>query len=166
MAARLRAGPALTRARVVLALGSNQGGRIGRLRRAVRELHALPRTAVVCASSVYESAPVGPGRQGPYLNAVVVARTGLKPLTLLVELKRLEARAGRRPGPRWGPRPLDIDILSYGTRRQSTRLLRLPHPLAGGRPFVAVPRAEVDGRRAAGRRGGEDVQCRFGPLHP
>ncbi|MBI5594780.1 MAG: 2-amino-4-hydroxy-6-hydroxymethyldihydropteridine diphosphokinase [Elusimicrobia bacterium] len=156
----------MTRARVVLALGSNQGARLGRLRRAVREIHRLPLTAVLRASGVYETAPVGPGRQGPYLNAVVLARTGLKPLALLVELKRLEARAGRRPGPRWGPRPLDIDILSYGSRRIAARLLRIPHPLAGRRPFVTVPRAELGGRRAAGRRGDEDVQWRFGPLHP
>lgn len=159
-------GPALSGTAVLLALGSNLGDRRARLRSAVRGIGRLPRTSVVRCSSLYESAPVGPGRQGPYLNAVLEARTGLPPLGLLVELKRLEARAGRRPGPRWGPRPLDIDILAYGRRRISGRLLRVPHPLARRRPFVAVPRAELAGRGPAGRSGAEDVQWRSGPLNP
>lgn len=106
-------------------------------------------------SGVYGSAPVGPGRQRRYLNAVVALRTSLKPLTLLVELKRLEAAAGRRPGPRWGPRPLDLDILAYGRLRMRSPLLTLPHPLAARRPFVTAPVADLAGRRPPPS---EDVQ--------
>lgn len=141
--------------RALVALGSNVGDRLRRLRRARRALDRLPGTRVLAASGVYESAPVGPGRQRPYLNAVVALRTALKPLTLLVELKRLEAAAGRRPGRRWGPRPLDLDILSYGRVRMRTALLTLPHPLAGRRAFVTVPVADLAGRRPPPS---EDVQ--------
>lgn len=141
--------------RALIALGSNLGDRRARLRRARRALDRLPGTRVTAASGVYESAPVGPGRQGPYLNAVAAVKTTLKPLSLLVELKRLEAAAGRRPGPRWGPRTLDLDILSYGRLRLKTPLLTLPHPLAERRPFVTAPVAELAGRRPPPS---EDVQ--------
>ena len=106
----------MSSALVLIALGSNQGRRLARLRRAARALGRLPRTRFLKGSSVYESAPQGPGRQGPYLNAAVLLRTGLAPSGLLVELKRLEALAGRRPGPRWGPRPLDLDIILQALR--------------------------------------------------
>lgn len=147
------------RARVLIALGSNLGDRLRALRRARRALGCLPGTRVVAASGVYESDPVGPGRQGRYLNAAVAVTTALKPLSLLVELKRLEAQAGRRPGPRWGPRPLDLDILSYGRRRLKSPLLTLPHPLAARRPFVTAPLADIAGRP----RPDENVQwvCRL-----
>lgn len=141
--------------RAFVALGSNLGDRRRFLRRARRALDGLPRTRVLAASGVYKSAPVGPGRQRAYLNAAVLLETGLKPLSLLVELKRLEAAAGRRPGPRWGPRPLDLDILSYGRRRLRSPLLTLPHPLAAGRPFVRAPLADLTASR---RPRAEDVQ--------
>jgi 2-amino-4-hydroxy-6-hydroxymethyldihydropteridine diphosphokinase len=76
---------------------------------------------------------------------------------LLVELKRLEALAGRRPGPRWGARPLDIDILDYAGRRLKSRWLSLPHPGAARRVFALAPVCDIaprwrpDGRATAAR---------------
>ena len=155
----------MSSALVLIALGSNQGRRLARLRRAARALGRLPRTRFLKGSSVYESAPQGPGRQGPYLNAAVLLRTGLAPSGLLVELKRLEALAGRRPGPRWGARPLDLDIILHGRRRVRSVLLTLPHPLARRRAFVVRPAAELlPAWRRIGRPTGEDVQCVAGPL--
>ncbi|MBI3296623.1 MAG: 2-amino-4-hydroxy-6-hydroxymethyldihydropteridine diphosphokinase [Elusimicrobia bacterium] len=129
--------------RVVVALGSNQGDRLSHLRKALHDLGTLPATRVLRVSSAYSSAPIGPGRQRTYLNAAALIETSFRPLSLLVELKRLEARAGRRPGRRWGPRPLDLDIVSYGRRRLRSALLRIPHPLARKRPFVAIPAREL-----------------------
>lgn len=148
-------------AEVLLALGSNAGDRRAHLRSALRELSRLPGVTLGRRSSVWESAAVGPGRQRPYLNMAALARVRLEPLALLVELKRVEARAGRRPGPRWGPRPLDLDIVSFGRRRLRTRLLVIPHPLARRRPFVAVPAAELlPSWRGPAWKGREKLQWR------
>lgn len=105
---------------------------------------------VVSRSSLYATAPFGQPRQPQFLNAVVRVRTSLGPVALLAGLKKLERVAGRRLSGRWGPRPLDIDILDYGGRRIGTgrdtrqrgRLL-LPHPGLPDRGFVLVPLAEA-----------------------
>ena len=105
---------------------------------------------VVSRSSLYATAPLGQPRQPRFLNAVVGVRTSLGPVALLAGLKRLERVAGRSLGRRWGPRPLDIDILDYGGRRigvgrdtrQRGRLV-LPHPGLPDRGFVLVPLAEA-----------------------
>ncbi|MFH1723176.1 MAG: 2-amino-4-hydroxy-6-hydroxymethyldihydropteridine diphosphokinase [Elusimicrobiota bacterium] len=136
----------------LIALGSDLGDRSRHLRFAVERIASLPRTRLVRGSSFYKNPPVGVpasgagrGRRGAglFLNAVVEVRTGLSPEGLLVELKRLEALRGRRPAPRWSPRPLDCDLLFHGRRRIRTRLLRVPHPLALRRAFVLVPLAEI-----------------------
>jgi len=140
---------------LLLALGANQAGAWGApgesLLRAQRELsHAGVR--VLASSPIYDTLPLGPGRQPPYLNAVLLAEAHMAPAALLRLIKRLERRAGRRPRPRWGPRPLDIDILDFGGRRlgsprrlQPGRLV-LPHPELHRRAFVLVPLLEVDPR--------------------
>jgi len=128
--------------RVVIALGSNSGAPKRRLSLAVKQLDKLPQTKVIRASSFYRSKPLGP-RQANFLNAAVLIKTGLKPLSLLIELKRLEAIHGRRPGPKWGPRPLDLDLILYGRLRYKSRLLQIPHPEALKRSFVLIPIAEI-----------------------
>ena len=127
--------------RVVIALGSNMGDRLGHLRAAVE---ALGRAGVVVGarSGVWETAPVGP-EQPDYLNAVVVAETALEPEVLLAELKRIEREAGRVVGERWGPRPLDLDILFFGDVVVDSEVLTVPHPRIGERAFVLAPLAEV-----------------------
>lgn len=128
------------------------GDRRRRLRWAVENVAHLPLTTVLSRSRIYETAPVGPSRR-PFLNMALKIRTSLTPMGLLVELKRLEARAGRRPGPRWGPRPIDLDILSYGTRRVKTPWLQVPHPRLTSRAFALAPLRDIapswkpDGRR-------------------
>lgn len=145
-----------------VALGSNLGRRARRIDDAVRALARLPRTRLLAVSPLYESAAVGPlvgGRPQPrYLNAVARLRTALSPLALLVGLKRLEARAGRRPGPRWGPRPLDCDLLFHGGLRRRTGLLDLPHPRALERSFVLRPLADLRPRGRAGEPHGRTLR--------
>lgn len=133
-------------------LGSNRGDRAARLRAAVAALRRLPGARVVAVSRLYETAPVGPSSR-PFLNLAVRAETTRTAMGLLLEAKRLEAAAGRRPGPRWGPRPLDIDLIALGRERARTPWLSVPHPLAASRPFALAPLAEVSGRwRPDGRR--------------
>lgn len=126
----------------LIGLGSNLGDRAGHLRFALKALAALPRTRLLRRSSFRRTAPVGPP-QPEYLNAAAWLRTTLSPMGLLLELKRLEALRGRRPGLRWGPRPLDCDLLFYGRSRIRTPFLRVPHPRALGRRFVLEPLAEL-----------------------
>jgi 2-amino-4-hydroxy-6-hydroxymethyldihydropteridine diphosphokinase len=138
---------------LLLALGGNTPGRWGALQNsfayAVREL-ADAGVAVVESSDLYRTVAVGRGRQPEYLNAVLVAKTGLAPGSLLRLVKRIERQAGRRAMPPMQPRPLDIDILDYGGRclnwpsrqRERGRLV-LPHPLLHTRGFVLVPLMEA-----------------------
>lgn len=127
--------------KVVLALGSNLGDRISNLRAALAELEDAG-IAVLERSGIWETPPV-PADQPRYLNGVVVAETSLTPAALLAELKRIERYLGRRPERRWGPRPIDIDILFYGDERVETPELQVPHPRIRERSFVLAPLSDV-----------------------
>lgn len=136
-----------------LGLGGNIAGPWGRpsetLGRAIDELEGAG-LAIVARSSFYTTEPLGPHRQPRFVNAVVGARGSIGPAALLRLVKGIERRAGRRTAGRWGPRPLDIDILDFTGRRVgsgrntevSGRLL-LPHPGLSERGFVLAPLAEV-----------------------
>jgi 2-amino-4-hydroxy-6-hydroxymethyldihydropteridine diphosphokinase len=124
-------------------LGSNRGDRSKQLGDAVRSLKKLRASQVRRESRIYESAAVGP-KQRPYLNCAVEIKTRLSPMGLLAELKKIEALAGRRPGPRWGPRPLDIDIADYGGREIKNLWLEIPHLRLAERPFALAPLAEIN----------------------
>jgi 2-amino-4-hydroxy-6-hydroxymethyldihydropteridine diphosphokinase len=96
-------------------------------------------------SSVYETEPVGDmPEQRDFLNAVVQIRTDLEPLDLLSACKRIEHDLGRRPGPRHGPRSIDIDVLLVGDAVLDTDRLRLPHPEVTARRFALVPLLELE----------------------
>jgi 2-amino-4-hydroxy-6-hydroxymethyldihydropteridine diphosphokinase len=127
---------------VYLGLGSNLGNREANLRMALRLLEPLCR--VEEASSLYETVPVGVEGQPPFYNAACRITTGLESGALLRFLKRVEFEVGRRPGgPRWGPRPIDLDLLLYGESVIESGDLVLPHPRMAERPFVLVPLAEI-----------------------
>ena len=98
---------------------------------------------VEAVSSLYETEPEGPA-QPPFLNSVCRIETGLEPPSLLRFLKDLEHEIGRRPGgKRWGPRPIDLDILLYEDRVLEGEELTVPHPRMSERAFVLVPLAEI-----------------------
>ena len=103
-------------ARIWLAIGANirgvWGAPVEALARAVVEIEASG-ARVVASSPIFNSPPMGPVRQPPFFNAVLGIVTSKPAFALLVLAKRLERQAGRRAGMRWGPRPLDIDILDY-----------------------------------------------------
>jgi len=100
----------------------------------------------VAISPIYETQPVGGPPQPDYLNAVVAVETALSPRELLGVAKALEAEAGRQPSDpdhRWGPRPLDIDVLMVGDERVDEPDLVVPHPRIHQRAFVLAPLADV-----------------------
>jgi 2-amino-4-hydroxy-6-hydroxymethyldihydropteridine diphosphokinase len=92
---------------------------------------------------VYETDPVGGPPQPSYLNAVVEVDTELDPRELLEVCQRVEADLGRVREERWGPRVVDIDVLTYEDRRIDEPQLQVPHPRMHERAFVLVPLLEL-----------------------
>lgn len=161
--------------RVVLGLGANVKSSWGAPAQTIRQIPHIFRMngiGIEARSSLYLSAPLGIQEQADFVNAVVIARTSLPPDALLSALKRLERAAGRCQTQRWGPRPLDIDILDYAgrvinwqasnfltLRHEARRLtgihlspaertqhrpaLVAPHPQLHLRPFVLQPLMDV-----------------------
>ncbi|WP_139360353.1 2-amino-4-hydroxy-6-hydroxymethyldihydropteridine diphosphokinase [Mycobacterium sp. D16Q16] len=133
----------------VLSIGSNLGDRLTHLQSVVDALGV----DVVGISPVYQTAPWGPVPQSDFLNAIVIAQ-GHEPREWLTVVHRLEQAAQRVRGERWGPRTLDVDVISC--RRgidgdvASTEVLSddaeltLPHPRAHQRAFVLVPWLALD----------------------
>ena len=127
-----------------IALGSNLGDRERHLRAALEALRALGGVSELVASRVYETDPVGPGDQRPYLNAVARVRTDLPPRALLDRLLAIERSEGRERGPlRNAPRTLDLDLLLYGEREIDEPGLVVPHPRIAQRPFVLEPLCDL-----------------------
>jgi 2-amino-4-hydroxy-6-hydroxymethyldihydropteridine diphosphokinase len=139
-----------------VSLGSNLGDRVAHLRLGLSALRDHLEDPSV--SSVYETAPVGLENQPVFLNACCVGRTRLGPRQLLSELLDAERRAGRqRPGPRQGPRTLDLDLLLYADLVQRTEYLTVPHPRVRERAFVLVPLAEIAADWQIPASGGEEA---------
>jgi len=129
--------------RVWLALGSNLGDRAGYLQAARA---ALPKAgiAVVRASRVDETAPVGIRDQPQFLNQVLEVETSLEPRPLLDALKQIEHELGRTARERWGPREIDIDILRYDGRIVDEPGLHIPHAELQNRPFLLDLLQDID----------------------
>lgn len=137
-----------------VALGSNLGDREAQLTAAIEALREPPEITVEAVSTVYETAPVGPPPQGPYLNAVVRLCTQLAPRALLTRLLEIERAAGReRGGPRWSARRLDLDLLLYGALVLDEPGLCIPHPRLHERAFVLEPLCELAPRLVHPRLG-------------
>lgn len=127
-----------------LGLGANVDRPRSNLSWAVRQLQRSDRLRVVAVASLYGSTPVGVTDQPDFLNTVVAVRTSLPADELLDLGLELESRAGRVRRQRWGPRPLDVDLLWYDGRViQRPPRLEVPHPRLAERAFVLVPWAEI-----------------------
>lgn len=132
-----------------VALGANEGDRLAQLRDAVRQLDAQSAITVEAASPVYtaEAHTLTLDDTAPeYLNAVLQLHTTLAPKALLHACQQIERAAGRDRSDsagRWAPRPLDIDLLTYGRHTQDTPDLTVPHPRLGERRFVLQPWCDI-----------------------
>ncbi|MGI8587769.1 MAG: 2-amino-4-hydroxy-6-hydroxymethyldihydropteridine diphosphokinase [Chloroflexia bacterium] len=126
-----------------LGLGSNLGDSRALLREALEKLPEAVHGRLLRVSPLYITEPWGVTDQPPFLNCAVAVETALAPDALLCALKRLEAEAGREAGPRWGPRPLDIDILLYDDLTLAAADLTIPHPRMLARRFVLQPLADI-----------------------
>lgn len=143
---RREGGPVANRVRAYIGLGSNLGDREANLQFAVRSLAELSAVCVEAISRVYESDAVGPGDQGPYLNAAVEVTCEDTPEALLDALLAIELRAGRNRAEdveRWAARSLDLDLLFYGDTCVEQPGLSLPHPRLHERAFVLEPLCDL-----------------------
>jgi 2-amino-4-hydroxy-6-hydroxymethyldihydropteridine diphosphokinase len=142
--------------RSYLGLGSNLGDRLENLRAAVRLLEVRG-ARTVRSSRVYETDPVGgPPAQPDYLNAVVEVEWERSARELLEASLAVEEELGRVRADRWGPRIIDVDVLTFGGERIDEPGFEVPHPRMHERGFVLIPLLELDadpplpgGRRVA-----------------
>lgn len=131
-------------ARIFIGVGSNEGDRLSLISQAIRHLGGAQGIRVLQMATIAETEPVGGPPQGPYLNTVVEIDTTLAPQALLRVLQDIERRLGRRPSSqRWGPRPIDLDILLYDDQVIEDPALQIPHPRLHERRFVLEPLAQL-----------------------
>jgi 2-amino-4-hydroxy-6-hydroxymethyldihydropteridine diphosphokinase len=119
-----------------IALGSNLDNPSEQLQLAMAHMHHIPNTAVIDASSVLKTAPIGPQNQPDFMNQVAVLETTLSAHELLYALQAIENKMGRVRNQHWGPRIIDLDILLFGHEKIQTDDLIVPHPEIQNRSFV------------------------------
>lgn len=128
---------------VFIGFGSNQGDSASICIEAIRLLRSNPKIEIQAISSFYRTEPQGFEDQPWFINGVIVCTTDLEPEELLEFLLNVENHLGRVRELRWGPRTLDLDILSYGDRIVDLANLAIPHPRLHERRFVLVPLMEI-----------------------
>ncbi|MCA1778507.1 MAG: 2-amino-4-hydroxy-6-hydroxymethyldihydropteridine diphosphokinase [Xanthomonadaceae bacterium] len=130
---------------VFVALGSNLDDPEKQLDRALDALSKLPGSRLRAISPRYWSPPWGDPDQPEFLNAVASLETSLKPLELLRLMQQIEDRQGRQRAEdrRWGPRPIDLDLLLYGEQTIRQAQLEVPHARMCERAFVLKPLADL-----------------------
>lgn len=129
---------------VVIALGSNVGNRLGNFNRAL-DMMKNAGIRITAHARLYETAPAYVTDQPFFLNSAVRAITSLGPHDLLRVLKEIEKGLGRTEGIRYGPRPIDLDILFYGKLKVASDTLKIPHQNVWERPFVLAPLVDLLG---------------------
>ena len=127
-----------------IALGANLGDREANIDAAVEKLRDTPDLKVIALSGLIENPAVGGPVDSPsFLNGAVAVSTSLSAAALLARLLEIEREIGRVRRERWGPRPIDLDLLLYGDQVVDAPGLTLPHPLMHQRRFVLEPLAEI-----------------------
>jgi 2-amino-4-hydroxy-6-hydroxymethyldihydropteridine diphosphokinase len=128
-----------------IGLGSNLDDPKSQLERAFAAVERLRGTRLYLRSRLYRNPPMGPQDQPDYINAVAGLLTQLSARDLLQALQGIEHGAGRdrAAAERWGPRPLDLDILTYGQQAIEQPGLHVPHPGIAERNFVLLPLLEL-----------------------
>ena len=128
--------------KVVIALGSNLGNSSETLNNAIAQINEFCEVEKI--SSFIETEPIGGPKQPNYLNAVIIGRSNLTPEELLMKSREIENNLGRVREIHWGPRTIDIDLISVGDFQVDSKDLTLPHPRAHERKFVLEPWFEID----------------------
>lgn len=126
-------------------IGSNVGDRAQFVRSAVAQLNSTEGVEITATSSLYETSPIGGPPQRSYVNMVVRIRASLDHRALLEVCQGIEQKLGREESDiRWGPRVVDLDILTFDNTKISEPDLEIPHPRMTHRRFVLIPLLEID----------------------
>jgi 2-amino-4-hydroxy-6-hydroxymethyldihydropteridine diphosphokinase len=142
-------------AEALLALGGNVGDVRATLARAIAAFCDGEQVRLLACSSDYRTPPWGIEDQPAFINLCIAVETALTPRMLLERAQAVERMLGRERANerRWGPRPIDIDLIAYDDLTVDEPDLRLPHPHLFERAFVLVPLAEIAPERTiAGTR--------------
>ena len=136
----------------LVAFGGNLGDVREILDRAVTAFCDGKEVRLLARSSDYRTPPWGVEDQPPFVNLAIAIETDLTPHALLARAQAVEHALGRERAKerRWGPRPVDIDLIAYDDLALNTPDLTLPHPRLFERAFVLVPLAEIAPKRAIG----------------
>lgn len=126
-----------------LGLGSNIGDKAGNIARAVELLTKDGAIQLVKRSRDYRSPPWGVVEQEPFVNACITVATKLTPHELLARCQKVENDMGRVRHQKWGPRIIDVDVLTYRDQQVREADLIVPHPYIGERAFVLMPLRDV-----------------------
>ena len=129
--------------RVYLSMGSNIGNKYYYLLSGIFAISKLEKTCVTGVSKFYSTDPIGYLEQDKFLNCAIEIKTKLLPYELLRGIQKIEIELKRVRKIKWGPRTLDIDIISYGNLKINTKDLILPHPRYKERNFVTIPLLDV-----------------------
>jgi len=131
--------------RAFVAFGGNVGDARDTIARAIAQFCDGDRVRLIARSSDYRTPPWGKTDQPAFINACIIVETGLTPLGLLDRAHEVERAFGRdrHKEERWGPRSLDIDLLTYGDDMLDDPDLTLPHPRLFERAFVLAPLTEI-----------------------
>lgn len=124
-----------------VALGSNRPhGRFGRPAAVIEAaISRLDKEFGLFDASPIVLNPAHGGAGRDFANAVALVESELAPPAMLAQLKSIEREFGRRPGKRWGPRVLDLDLVLWSGGRFRSRRLTIPHPEIERRNFVIGP---------------------------
>ena len=132
--------------RAFVGIGANLGDCVASFVSVAVQLEREAEIVILAASPLYETPPLGPAGQPPYLNAMLELRVWLSPLDFLRKLQEIETALGRDRGPdcvKWGPRMIDLDVVLFGDRCIDHPDLVIPHPHAHERAFVLTPLAAL-----------------------
>ena len=148
-----------------LSIGGNLGDRKQNLAAVCQKLREHSQIELRKESAIYETKPWGGVEQPDFWNQVLEVETDLAPLDLLEVCQQFENDLGRERIIHWGPRTVDIDLLSYDNRVWNDERLILPHPRMEGREFVLAPLREIapefilpSGRRVQDVQGDGEVR--------
>lgn len=127
----------------LIGIGSNVGDKAANIAQALELLTADGAVRLVARSRLYRSAPWGILEQDWFVNACAAVATNVGPHDLLARCLEAETRMGRVRGRKWGPRLVDVDVLTYRGETIDTGDLTVPHPFIEQRSFVLVPLMDI-----------------------